>query len=66
VSGGVVEDGYEFYAGRQLVKLFTAPNYVSEFDNAGAIMSVDESLLCSFQVRNHFYFRRVYFNADRC
>lgn len=30
--------------------LFSAPNYCGEFDNAGAMMSVDETLLCSFQV----------------
>lgn len=47
----VVEDGYEFFSKRQLVTLFSAPNYCGEFDNAGAMMSVDESLLCSFQVR---------------
>lgn len=46
----VVEDGYEFFAKRQLVTLFSAPNYCGEFDNAGAMMSVDETLLCSFQV----------------
>ncbi|KMZ60092.1 Serine/threonine-protein phosphatase PP1 [Zostera marina] len=46
----VVEDGYEFFADRQLVTIFSAPNYCGEFDNAGAMMSVDESLLCSFQV----------------
>ena len=47
----VVEDGYEFFAKRHLVTLFSAPNYCGEFDNAGAMMSVDETLLCSFQVR---------------
>ncbi|KAL0143177.1 serine threonine-protein phosphatase [Mucor lusitanicus] len=46
----VVEDGYEFFAKRQLVTLFSAPNYCGEFDNAGAMMSVDESLMCSFQI----------------
>lgn len=46
----VVEDGYEFFAKRQLVTLFSAPNYCNEFDNAGAMMSVDENLLCSFQI----------------
>lgn len=30
--------------------LFSAPNYCGEFDNAGGMMSVDESLMCSFQV----------------
>ncbi|KAJ4825703.1 hypothetical protein Tsubulata_001199 [Turnera subulata] len=46
----VVEDGYEFFANRQLVIIFSAPNYCGEFDNAGAMMSVDENLLCSFQI----------------
>lgn len=46
----VVEDGYEFFAKRQLVTLFSAPNYCNEFDNAGAMMTVDETLMCSFQI----------------
>ena len=46
----VVEDGYEFFAKRQLVTLFSAPNYCGEFDNASAMMSIDETLMCSFQV----------------
>lgn len=51
----VVEDGYEFFSKRQLVTLFSAPNYCGEFDNAGAMMSVDESLLCSFQVSSRAF-----------
>ena len=47
----VVEDGYEFFAKRQLVTVFSAPNYCGEFDNAGGMMSVDGDLMCSFQVR---------------
>ena len=46
----VVEDGYEFFADRQLVTIFSAPNYCGEFDNAGAMMSVDDTLMCSFQI----------------
>jgi len=46
----VVEDGYEFFAKRQLVTVFSAPNYCGEFDNAGAMMAVDETLMCSFQI----------------
>lgn len=46
----MVEDGYEFFARRHLVTLFSAPNYCGEFDNAGAMMSVDDTLMCSFQV----------------
>ena len=66
----VVEDGYEFFAKRQLVTLFSAPNYCGEFDNAGGMMSVDETLMCSFQVSdfrtlncslgNYIFF--IYFN----
>ncbi len=48
-----MEDGYEFFAKRQLVTLFSAPNYCGEFDNAGAMMSVDETLMCSFQVMQY-------------
>jgi serine/threonine-protein phosphatase PP1 catalytic subunit len=46
----VVEDGYEFFAKRQLVTIFSAPNYCGEFDNAGAMMSVNEELMCLFHV----------------
>jgi len=55
----VVEDGYEFFANRQLVTVFSAPNYCGEFDNAGAMMSVDETLMCSFQVGNQVRGRTV-------
>ncbi|KAH8394863.1 hypothetical protein KR222_008230 [Zaprionus bogoriensis] len=47
----VVEDGYEFFAERQLITIFSAPNYCGEFDNAGAMMYVDENLLCSFRIQ---------------
>uniref|UniRef100_A0A0E0LVJ6 Serine/threonine-protein phosphatase n=1 Tax=Oryza punctata TaxID=4537 RepID=A0A0E0LVJ6_ORYPU len=50
----VVEDGYEFFADRQLVTIFSAPNYCGEFNNAGALMNVDASLLCSFQILKPF------------
>jgi hypothetical protein len=46
----VVEDGYKFQANRQLVTIFSAPNYCGEFDNAGAILVVKEDLVCSFKV----------------
>lgn len=46
----VVEDGYEFFAQRQLVTLFSAPNYCGEFDNAGAVMTVAKDMVCSFTV----------------
>ena len=46
----VVEDGYEFFAQRQMVTVFSAPHYCGEFDNAGAMMSIREDLMCSFQL----------------
>ncbi|KAG0200466.1 hypothetical protein BGX28_006462 [Mortierella sp. GBA30] len=46
----VVEDGYEFFNDRTLVTVFSAPNYCGEFDNFGAVMSVSEELLCSFEL----------------
>lgn len=45
-----MEDGYEFFAKRKLVTIFSAPNYGGEFDNAGALMSVNKSLVCSFDI----------------
>lgn len=44
----VVEEGYEFFNGRRLVTVFSAPNYCGEFDNSGAMMTVDDTLMCSF------------------
>jgi len=46
----VVEDGYEFFGERQLVTIFSAPNYCGEFDNAAAVLTIDDSLVCSFMV----------------
>jgi serine/threonine-protein phosphatase PP1 catalytic subunit len=46
----VVEDGYEFFAQRQLVTVFSAPHYCGEYDNAGAMMSIRDDLMCSFQL----------------
>jgi serine/threonine-protein phosphatase PP1 catalytic subunit len=46
----VVEDGYEFHANRQLVTIFSAPNYCGEFDNAGGLMQIDADMVCSFKI----------------
>ena len=56
----VVEEGYEFFAKRQLVTIFSAPNYCGEFENAGAMMSVDETLMCSFQVSYQLFCSKRY------
>lgn len=66
----MVEDGYEFFAKRQLVTIFSAPNFCGVFDNAGAMMSIDETLMCSFQILKPATERRklfggMYLNAIR-
>ena len=43
-----MEDGYEFFANKQLVTIFSAPNYCGEFDNDGSMLSIDKDLCCSF------------------
>lgn len=44
----VVMDGYEFFADRQLVTIFSAPSYCGQMDNAAAVMTVDEELVSYF------------------
>jgi serine/threonine-protein phosphatase PP1 catalytic subunit len=46
----VVEDGYEFFADRTLVTIFSAPDYCGEYNNSASMMLVDENLMCSFKV----------------
>ena len=46
----VVDEGYEFFAQRQLITIFSAPNYCGEFDYSAGIMIIDESLTCSLKV----------------
>ena len=46
----VVEEGFEFFADMKLVTIFTAPNYMGEFDNNGGILEVGEDLLCKFHI----------------
>ena len=46
----MVEKGYEFFADKKLVTVFSAPNYCNQFDNAGGMMIVDENLMCGFKI----------------
>ncbi|KFD51426.1 hypothetical protein M514_07639 [Trichuris suis] len=42
----VVTSGYQFFAQKHLVTLFSAPNYCGEFANAAGMMFVDPTLRC--------------------
>lgn len=43
----VVDEGYQFFAKRKLITVFSAPNYCGEFNNAGGFLVVDPNLRCS-------------------
>lgn len=61
----VVEDGYEFFANRQLVTIFSAPNYCNIFDNSAAVLVVDPNLVCHFVIiRPKPQFRTGPFQSD--
>ena len=45
-----MDDGYEFFANRKLVTIFSAPNYCGMFENDGCFMQVAEDLTCSFMI----------------
>ena len=48
--------------------IFSAPNYCGEFDKSGGLLSVDENLMCSFQIikpidkvkKPNFFKRAIY------
>ncbi|GMT10357.1 hypothetical protein PFISCL1PPCAC_1654, partial [Pristionchus fissidentatus] len=46
----VVQDGYEFFADRKLVTIFSAPHYCGQYDNRAAMLCVAEDLQCRFEV----------------
>lgn len=46
----VMEKGYDFFADRRLVTVFSASNYCGEFTNCGAVLMMDENLVCKFHI----------------
>ncbi|CAD6188366.1 unnamed protein product [Caenorhabditis auriculariae] len=46
----VVQDGFEFFANRRLVTIFSAPHYCGQFDNSGSMCVVSEGLEVSFDI----------------
>ena len=53
----------QFFAGRELVTVFSAPNYCGEFDNAGGMMLVNEKLVCSFRILRPAAHKKYYESA---
>ena len=49
----IIEDGYQFFADRGLVTIFSAPNYLGDFENTAAVLRVDADLVCSFTMFTH-------------
>lgn len=49
-----IDEGFKFFADKQLVTLFSAPNYCGERNNSGALMTVDKNLTCNFKVLESF------------
>jgi serine/threonine-protein phosphatase PP1 catalytic subunit len=45
-----MEDGYQFFADRKLITIFSAPCYCGDFDNNAAMLSVDEKLKCDILI----------------
>ncbi|VDN82842.1 unnamed protein product [Brugia pahangi] len=45
----VVQDGYELMVGEKLITIFSAPNYAGLFNNAGAVVCIDDDLQVTFQ-----------------
>lgn len=60
----VVEDGYEFFARRQLVTLFSAPNYCGEFDNAGkfGMLFILCCMFFDWDFNNTFFLNKNFLN----
>lgn len=48
----LVKKGYEISSGKQLITIFSAPNYTGIFGNNGAIMSVTENYECYITALN--------------
>ena len=44
----VVDEGYEFFADKKLVTIFSAPKYTGDFNNSGCFLSVKDDLSCRF------------------
>ena len=50
LADGGYQDGYEFFAKRQLLTVFSAPDYCGEYVNKAAVLFVDSNLVCSLTI----------------
>jgi len=46
----LVSEGYKFFGNEKMITVFSAPNYCGNCGNDGAVMKVNENLVCSFIV----------------
>jgi len=46
----LVSEGYKFFGNDKMITVFSAPNYCGNCGNDGAVMKVNENLVCSFIV----------------
>ncbi|KAJ8880864.1 hypothetical protein PR048_017336 [Dryococelus australis] len=46
----MVQAGYEFFTDREVITIFSAPNYCNTCDNDGAFLHIDHNLICSLQI----------------
>jgi len=44
----LVSEGYKFFGNNKLITVFSAPNYCGNCGNNGAVMKINENLVCSF------------------
>ena len=44
----LVSEGYKFFGNNKMVTVFSAPNYCGNCGNDGAVMKINENLVCSF------------------
>jgi serine/threonine-protein phosphatase PP1 catalytic subunit len=44
----LVSEGYKFFGNNKMITVFSAPNYCGNCGNDGAVMKVNENLVCSF------------------
>jgi serine/threonine-protein phosphatase PP1 catalytic subunit len=44
----LVSEGYKFFGNSKMITVFSAPNYCGNCGNDGAVMKINENLVCSF------------------